>query len=405
VSVPPRHGKSYLCSLAFPAWFVGVFPDKRVMLGSYEASFAAGWGRGARDMLSSWGPRLFGVQVSQDSAAGSSWTVAGKRGGMDTAGTGGPFTGKGGDLIVIDDPIKNAQEAFSPVYRDACWKWFESTVMTRLEPGGSVVVVMQRWHQDDLIGRALREMPDLGWEEVRFPAIAEEEDALGRRPGEALFPRRYDLDALEQIRRSKSSYWWNAQYQQRPSPPEGSIFLRDNWRYYDLLPERTEIVFQSWDMAFKAGTESNPVAGHLWVKSGPDYYLVDRVNRRMGFTDSLEAVRAMRRNHPGTRAVLVEDAANGPAIIEVLRKEISGVIAVRPQGGKVSRANAAEPVQRSGNVHLPNPSRCPWVKDFVEQLACFPSGLEDDDVDAFTQAINWSESRRMPGAFTVGGKG
>ena len=402
ISVPPRHGKSALCSHAFPAWYLGIHPDNRVLLGSYEADFAASWGRKCRDTIHDYGPPLFGVKLRQDTFAGNRWNIEKHIGGMDTAGVGGAFMGKGGNLIIIDDPVKNAQEAMSQVMRDATWMWFESTVLTRLEPNGSIIIVMQRWHQDDLIGRILREMPDAGWREVRFPAIAEEEDVLGRAPGEALFPERFPADRLLEVKQTKSSYWWSSQYQQRPSPPSGAVFLRENWRYYDRLPEMVELLFQSWDMAFKGMADSNPVAGQVWAKAGPDYYLVDRVNRKMGFTDSLQAVRDMKKNHPRSRAILVEDKANGPAVIDVLRREIPGVIPITPEGGKIVRAHAVEPTQRAGNVFLPEKERHPWVKEFVEQCAEFPGGVEDDDVDAFTQAINWAESRPSPGAFVVG---
>ena len=402
ISAPPRHGKSKLCSHALPAWFLGLFPKKRVLLGSYEATFAKAWGRETRDTLSVYGQALFGVRVRPDVSAGSDWEIHEYGGGMITAGVEGGFTGKGGDLIVIEDPVKNRAEAESQVYRDAVWRFFNSTAWPRREPGAKVLVIMQRWHQDDLIGRIKREMPQSGYREINFPAIAEEEDALGRKPGDALFPARYPIDELLKIQRDLVPYYWNSQYQQRPSDPHGAIFLRENWRYYGRLPEKVELLYQSWDMAFKGTADSNPVAGQVWAKAGPDYYLVDRVNRKMGFTDSLQAVRDMKKIHPRSRAILVEDKANGPAVIDVLRREIPGVIPITPEGGKIVRAHAVEPTQRSGNVFLPEKERHPWVKEFVEQCAEFPGGVEDDDVDAFTQAINWAESRPSPGAFVVG---
>jgi predicted phage terminase large subunit-like protein len=273
--------------------------------------------------------------------------------------------------------------------------------MTRLEPGGSIVIVMQRWHQDDLIGRILREMPDAGWKEVRFPAIAEEEDVLGRKAGEALFPERYSEEYLLEVKRTKSAYWWNSQYQQRPSPPSGAIFLRDHWVFYKRPPEKFERLVQSWDMAFKGKEESDFVAGHVWGKAGADYYMLDRTHGKMGVSASMQGIRNMRGKHPKARAVLVEDAANGPAIVELLKREISGMIAVKPEGGKIARANAVEPFQHAGNIFLPDPSIAPWVKDFVEECANFPTGVYDDDVDAMTQAIIYLSQRPVPGFFVV----
>lgn len=404
ISCPPRHGKSFLCSYSFPAWFLGLFPDRRVLLGSYEATFAHSWGRKTRDLLTQKGMPLFGVRVRSDVSAVAEWQVAGREGGMITAGVEGGFTGKGGHLIIIDDLVKNRAEAESKVHRDRAWSFFNSTVWPRREPGASVLVIMQRWHQDDLIGRIKREMPESGYREICFPAVAEEEDVLGRAVGEPLFPARYPAEELEALKKNLVPYYWESQYQQHPSSPQGSIFKRENWQYYEAMPEKFDMIFQSWDMTFKKTDDSNKVAGHTWGKKGPNYYLIDRVCERMGFTDSLEAARAARKKWPQTRAVLIEDKANGPAIMDVLKREISGIIAIEPEGGKVARAHAVEPLHRAGNIFLPDPTQHPWVKEFVEILANFPTGAEDDDVDSFTQAVNWCESRKIPGAFIMGGR-
>jgi hypothetical protein len=223
VTMPPRHGKSSLCSHYFPAWYLGNYPGLNVILASYEADFAASWGRRARDVLEEHGPPVFGVRVSRDSSAANRWEIAGHGGGMMTAGVGGPLTGKEANVIILDDPVKNDQEANSPTYREHLWEWYRATLYTRLEPGGAIILIQTRWNQDDLAGRLLQEMEDGGerWDVLRFPALAEDNNPLGREPGEPLWPQRFNKKRLQEIRRTISSYWWAALYQQRPAPAPG----------------------------------------------------------------------------------------------------------------------------------------------------------------------------------------
>ena len=176
VTLPPRHGKSQLISQYFPAWYLGTFPDRRTILTSYEAGFAAGWGRRARDVLEEFGPEVFEVSVREDSSAADRWDINGHVGGMITAGVGGAITGRGADLLIIDDPVKNSEDAASKTMRDKAWEWYQSTAYTRLEPGGAIILVMTRWNEDDLAGRILKESQTGGekWEVMNLPAIAEE---------------------------------------------------------------------------------------------------------------------------------------------------------------------------------------------------------------------------------------
>ncbi|MBR9804133.1 phage terminase large subunit [bacterium] len=218
IQMPPRHGKSELVSKYFPAWYLGNFPNNRFGVVSYEAEFASTWGHKARELIREHGADVFGVTVSGQSKARDSWNIAGHTGGMNTAGIGGPLTGKGFHVLQIDDPVKNAEEALSPTIRDKHWDWFNSTALTRIEPGGGVCVMMTRWHDDDLIGRILQRARESGehWEVVSLPALAEENDPLGREVGEPLWPARYPREVLEQQRRNLDVAWWMALYQQRP---------------------------------------------------------------------------------------------------------------------------------------------------------------------------------------------
>jgi hypothetical protein len=230
VTMPPRHGKSSTVSHYFPAWYLGTFPEKRVILTSYEADFAAGWGRKVRDVLGRQG-RRFGVRLREDSAAANRWDLH-SGGGMVTAGVGGAIVGRPADLLLLDDPIKNAEQAFSPTYREKTEEWFLSTAFTRLEPGASVIVVLTRWHDDDIAGRLLRKG---GWELLKLPALAREGDPLGRQPGEALWPSRYDVAALEEIHKAVGDNWWESLYQQEPFPEGGNLFKPDRMSWYEDL--------------------------------------------------------------------------------------------------------------------------------------------------------------------------
>lgn len=220
VQMPPRHGKSELISRYFPAWYLGTFPDRQVMLASYQAHQAAKYGRFARNIMAEHGSKYFGVTVAPDSSAADNWRIEGREGGMVTAGIGGPLTGKGADVLIIDDPIKNSKDAVSEVMRDTAWEWWQSTAFTRVEPGGSIIIVQTRWHNDDLAGMVQREQAEEGWDVVSLPAIAEEDDQLGRLPGEALWPERWSIERLLKKQSGQSPYWWNCLFQQRPSQHE-----------------------------------------------------------------------------------------------------------------------------------------------------------------------------------------
>lgn len=389
VFMPPRHGKSEFISRYSTAWILGKFPDTRIILASYEADFAATWGRKARDLLEEHGPSLFGIRVSGKSSAANRWDIEGYEGGMVTAGVNGPITGKGADIGIIDDPVKNDQEAMSVTYQERTYEWYKSTFRTRLQKDGAIILIMTRWHENDLAGKLLAVQEEDGekWEVVSLPAIAEEGDLLGRNPGQPLCPELFTKEALESIKKAVGSFWWASLYQQRPSPAEGGIFKRNWWQYYRQAPDRFDEIIQSWDMAFKDTKTSDFVVGQVWGRKGADKYLLDQVRDRLDFPATVQAVRNISAKWPQARAKLVEDKANGPAVIATLTNEIPGLIAVNPEGGKIVRAQAVSPDIEAGNVYLPDPSIAPWVHDFVEECAAFPNGANDDQVDAMTQAL------------------
>lgn len=389
IEMPPRHGKSMTVTETFPSFFIAKNPEKRVIIASYSDTLARKFGRRNRDKVMEYGPSFFGVQLSQDNAASNNWSLAGHRGGLLATGIGGSITGEGADVLIIDDPFKNAEEANSKTIRDKVWDEWESTLSTRLHKGASVIVIMTRWHEDDIIGRLLEQSPR-NWTRLRLPAIAEDEDdLLGRKPGEALCPELgFDEEWAKTKKKEVGSRTWAALFQQRPAPESGDIFDRKWWKYYKALPGHFQEVVQSWDCTFKDDKESDYVVGQVWGRLGADKYLIDQVRDRMNFPTTVQAIRAMAAKHPEANAKYIEDKANGSAVIQILTNEIPGIIAVTPDGGKVARASAISPDVEAGNVYLPDPGIAPWIGDFVEECTVFPNGAHDDQVDSMTQAIN-----------------
>lgn len=402
ITMPPRHGKSMMTTESFPVWYLGNNPDKRVMEVSYSDSLSRLFGDKCRRKVEEFG-YLWGIGIDHRRGDKSDWGIDGRYGGMTSSGVGGSITGKGADLLIIDDPVKNRMEADSQTYRNRVWSEWQSTLSTRLHPGAAVVVVLTRWHEDDLAGRLLKDEPDR-WELFNLPAIAEEGDPLGRTPGEALWPDRYDEAELARIKTTVGSRDWEALYQGRPSPASGSILLREWWREYPLSPKEQERnmerVILSWDCTFKDSNGTDFVVGQVWGKRGADFFLLDQVRARMDFPATIKAVRALAAKWPRAVAKLVEDKANGPAVISTLKRDVPGLIPVEPEGGKVVRANAVSPYIEAGNVFLPAPCNASWVNDFIEECAAFPSGAHDDQVDAMTQALQYLIGKRR--GMTIG---
>lgn len=405
ISMPPRHGKSMTVTETLPSWFIGKNPDRRVIEVSYGDDLARDFGEKNRKKVAEFGQEVFGIELERGKTDKTDWGIAGHAGGMVSTGIGGAISGKGADLLIIDDPIKNRTEADSEVYRNRVWSEWQSTLSTRLHPGGRVVVIMTRWHEDDLVSRLLESEPGR-WEVLNLPAMAEADDPMGRTEGEALWPGRYSRGDLEMIKVTVGSREWQALYQGRPSPQAGSIFKRAFWQEYSLPPQEMarnmETVIQSWDCTFKDSKGTDYVAGGVWGRKGADYYLLDLVHDRMDFPATIKAIRSMSAKWPQARGKLVEDKANGPAVIATLKHEISGLIAVEPEGGKIVRANAIASYHEAGNLWLPKPQFAPWVHDFIEEAAAFPNGKYDDRVDEMTQAVIWL-SRRGGSMVSVGG--
>lgn len=394
VTMPPRHGKSMLCSEVLPAWFLGWNPDARVMLGSYEANFAASWGRKARRILEEWG-WLFGVSVSKDSSAAERWDIAGRDGGMQTAGIGGAFTGKGADLLIVDDPVKGYEQAHSETWRNKTWDWFLADAYTRLSPTGVVVVIQTRWHEDDLTGRLIEDAKNGGdqYKIVNLPAIAEENDRLGRSSGEALWPARYPLEKLETIRRTLGSYRWYSLYQQRPQPPEGGMFKREWFKIANGIPLGYGPAVRYWDFAY-SDSQGDYTASVVMQEIEGKYYLSNAVRGQwsaMKRQQVVSQVAAMDRELFGEDLViwLPQDPAAGKDVAELerLRLRSEGFnVQVEPQ--KKSKEVNAMPFAAAcerGDVYL---VRGKWNHAFIEEICGFPTGRNDDQVDSASRGFN-----------------
>ena len=400
ISMPPRHGKSELSSKYFPAWYLGHFPDNRVILAGYEADFAAQWGYKARNILTEYGQRLYGVSVSNNSSAKDRWDIEGHSGGMNTAGVGGAITGKGAHLLIIDDPVKNAEEANSKTYRDKTYEWFISTAYTRIEPGGSVVIIMTRWHEDDLAGRLLKEEPDK-WTHLNLPAIAEENDMLGRNVGEALFPRRYNLEALVEIKRTQGAYWFNALYQQRPAAIEGAMFKRQYYRYCTLsegifsLEKEDGIkrivqfkdcrIFQTCDPAVSTKASADYFALATWAQTKDnDLILIDMIHMRLEAPDQVNIFKnAYLKWRPAMQGV--EPVGVGKTLFQILVREGLPIKELKADSDKVTRAMPAAARMEAGCVYFLR--TVPHLGELEDELLSFPTGSHDDMVDVLAYAV------------------
>jgi predicted phage terminase large subunit-like protein len=390
ITLPPRHGKSELISNWLPTWFLYNWPDRKIILASYAMDFAASWGAKVKSNLTE--NPLIQTSLSEDVQAKRRFkTLDG--GQMISAGIGGPITGEGANLFIIDDPIKTWQDAMSDLIRERHKDWYKSVARTRLEPGGSIVVMHTRWHEDDLIGW-LTSNKDAEfyekWHVINLPAICEEEhDEVGRKRGDALNPERFPLTELEQIRGGEEGgLVWNALYQQRPSAMKGNVVLREWLRYYDIKPATFEEVAIFADLTYKEGTDNDFTVVQCWGRNGSNLFLLDQIRDRMGFPDQVKAIKEMCVRYPMAFAKVIEEAANGAAVIQHLKSEISGLIPYNPKTSKMARLAAVSPVFQAGNVFYPNPKFSPWVETNINELLTFPNAKHDDTVDATTMAVH-----------------
>lgn len=430
ISMPPQEGKSQRVSRYFPTWLLSRDPTKRIALIGYQDAISRRWGRQIRNDVREHG-RALKLAISGDTQAANEWTLVPEpgqeAGGVITSSVAGSLTGRPVDVLIIDDPHKDAKEAGSEVMQENIREWWRTAASTRMPAGGGIVIVVQtRWHEMDLAGFLMS--PDNDgheeWHLINIPAQAVHDpakgeeckcgqavvagqvqmvclggDILGRKPGEYMVSARGRGKAdWESRKRNAGTQGWTSLYQGWPSPADGMIFKRDWWRYY-TQPRAVEKddgtwwalgttqVIMSVDCAFKDTDGSDYVVILVVARRGPKVWLLDIHRERMAFDVTLDAIRQMAAKWPQATLKLIEDKANGPAVIQVLSKEIGGILPYSPTDSKLARAHAVSPFVEAGDVELPKAALAPWVGSFVHECAAFPNSTHDDQVDAFTQAL------------------
>lgn len=398
ISMPPRHGKSQTVSETFPSYYIFKFPDRKVILTSRSDTLASRFGLYNRRKIAEFGNELFGIKLQRGSSSSTNWEIAEHGGYVLSAPIMGGITGSGAHLLIIDDPIKNRKEANSALLREDIWHEWQDTLLPRLEGDGAVIVIMTRWHDDDFAGRLIREG---GWEVLRLPAECDSaDDPLGRAIGEPLCPELgKGVQWIADTKLEVGSRTWNALYQERPTPASGGIFKREWFKRYEVLPDNINEWTQSWDLAFKDTNASDFVAGGVWARRSADHYLVLPIKERLDFVGSIRKIQFITHAYPQATAKLIEDKANGPAVIASLRQQIGGIIAVTPHDSKVGRAQAVSPLIEAGNVYVPLGKA---GDDFIEELVAFPYGVNDDQVDQATQYLSRHiKKRQAPGVGVI----
>lgn len=411
LSMPPQEGKSQRTSRRFPLWLLQMNPDLRIAIVSYAHGIARRWGRVIRDDIREH-PEL-GLVVDPASSAQHEWNLLGHEGSVYCVGIKGSLTSRPVDVLIIDDPYKDAEQADSEAWQETVAEFWTEVAIPRLAPGAPVVIIQTRWRQNDLSG-TLQAGDDAGeWSVLNIPAQADhdpnkgETDPLGREPGEFMQSARTNKRTglprsraeWEKRKREVGARAWNALYQGRPAPAEGDLFKRDRWSQYTqplwlTYDDGTRHVTNfdqlliSWDMAFKDTKSSDYVVGQVWMRRGADIYLLDQIRGRMDFVTTCDKFRELAARWPQALLKLVEDKANGTAVMNSLRRIVQGIVPEEPHGSKLARATAVSPLQEAGNVWLPSPELAPWVGDFIEECAAFPNGAHDDQVDTFSQAGN-----------------
>lgn len=423
VNVPPGVGKSLLVSVLFPSWLWTIAPGTKVLSGSYNEDLAKRDTLRSRTLMESpWWRARWGHQMQPNKAAWASGEYRNKQGGLRKAvGVATGVTGEHGHVQIVDDPHKPYDISGPADTSKASLKkvstWWSQTMSTRFveRSTGARIIVMQRLHEGDLSGLMLAEG---GYHHLCLPMMYEPKVASfptkanpEHRPcpikkcksthdpdhdprtesGELLDKIRSPAKAVATQRRELGSHGAAAQHDQIPGPADGSIFKKHQFRYYRKadLPKRFQRQIQSWDMTFKKTDSGSWVVGQVWGQIGADCYLLDQVRERMGMSATCAAVRKLSLKWPKAHKKLVEAKANGEAVVDTLKGELTGLTLVNPDGGKEARANSVEPVWESGNVWIPHPEEQPWAGDFEEEVLGFPAVVHDDQVDTMTQAVHF----------------
>lgn len=427
VNMPPRHGKSELISKYFPAWHLIKYPEKRIIFCTYAAAFSKLWGRHVRDLINEFGGE-FEITLNKSDKSSSSLSIKGYQGGMIAVGAGGPITGRGADLLIIDDPVKNASEANSPTIRENTWEWFRSTAYTRIEPGGKVVLLMTRWHKDDLTGRIagnLNTIPafprniisgksntDDLWHMLTLPAIAEHKDMLGRKPGMPLWPQRISIEKLLEIKKTLGSYWFSALYQQQPISSEGAVFKKQHFRYFETFGDTYTFgngrvlaknckIYASSDLAISTKSGADYTVFIIFSVTPDKQILINEIIRyRIDPASHLNLIKEIYENYKPV-LIGIESVQYQASLVKMAMQKGYPIKELRPDTDKLTRSLPAAARIEAGQIYFRK--NAPWLDEFEKELLEFPTSKHDDQVDALAYAVRMiSPSNNTP---VIGMKG
>jgi predicted phage terminase large subunit-like protein len=395
---PPRHGKSAMTTIRYPVWRLAKEPDLTVIIGAYNQTLANRFSRQARKIAATQ------VALDPERTAVEEWlTVQG--GGVRAVGVGGGITGTGARLIMIDDPVKSREEAESATFRDRVWDWYTDDLYTRREPNAATVLIQTRWHEDDLAGRILASEDGPNWAVVNLPALAAESDPLGRQLGAALWPDRYDELALAQIRSVLGTYSFEALYQQRPVPPGGGMFKREWFEIVGAAPANAQRI-RAWDRA-ATDQDGDYTVGLLMAKDADNVFYIEDVVR--GQFSDLAGEKIIAQTAAGDTArypnvvtwMEQEPGSSGKMVAQMTMRALAGytVKAERSTGDKATRAAPFAAQCEARNVKLVKGA---WNAAYLEELAGFPYGAHDDQIDSSSLAfakLTLERIRRTGGAY------
>lgn len=397
INVPPRSMKSITVTVAFSAWLLGRYPAKRIMAISHSNDLSFKLGADTRTVMES---RFFAEAFPECRIAGATRSKINTtgRGYRMAASVNSGILGHGADLIIIDDPINGLEAALSQAERNRTKESWDSTISTRLnnKRTGQVVIIMQRLHEDDLVGHVLQQDD---WEVIAIPAIAEEDQSFDmglaglyhRKCGDLLHPEREPQEVLDRQRRTLGSMNYSAQYQQKPIPAGGNVIHREWLRFYDDLPDTFERVVVSWDTASTVGETSDWSVGTVWGAIGTDYYLIDLIRGRWESPDLRRKIIETTKRYDA-HATLMEETALGQSLTQdINRTTRMRAMLMRPRFDKQARLLAQAARFEAGQVHLPR--QAPWLSNYINELLAFPSGKHDDQVDSTSQALRYLTTR------------
>ncbi len=408
IEMPPRHGKSQTAARLFPTWFLGRNPDRRVIVSSHSAQLSEGHSRFIRNTMrgnafASIFPR---VQLAADSQARDTWDLeAPHEGGLLAVGTGGSVTGRGASLIICDDLVKSREEAENDQAREKLEAWFTDDLLTRQEPHAAIVAIGTRWHVDDILGRL--EIKAAGrWTVLRLPALAEENDPLGRQPGEALWPERFDETALAAQRADMSEYAFQALYQQAPVSSAGGIFQRSKFNFIDAAPPDLKSVVRFWDLALSEKTTADRTAGcKFGLTEGGRFVILHVEKFRQSWKDAQDKITSTAlldgpEVRMGVETVLFQVAA----VEELVRRRELHSYSIKGYAPHKDKVTRALPLAARVDAGLVDVVRGSWTQDFIDELCSFPGGKHDDQVDGATGAYTMLADQPRTAAIYVGSK-